>query len=669
VILPPLRRALLLASLLLVAAPAARADTPATCANLQTTLNAAIPGDTITLSGTCVGQSFTIPSAHAPITLRANALGDGFNGGALNTPILSGADVGATTISGLTFTNGNITSGSHAGAIEITGSASAPQIIGSKFFANTGTAAGAVSVQASLASGTTTIQGNTFGSATPGQGNTGRVGGALVLNLSAGNAVVSGNDVTGNHSTAGPGGGLYVGSFSTGSLTVSGNRIDANSITATTGDQDGGGMYLFDEGATAIALTQNQFLENTIGATTGNRHGAGLTIVAGGPTQTHVTQVANGFDENSIAAAPSGEAGGAGEWIVGARVDSTRDSFTSNTISHTGGEGAGVGVEGLMHGSVLLAGELHATDLVADGNRLTVGGRGAGIYAGGPDTCTIADCPSVLELFDSTVAGNCVDPGAGSQAPGIAGSGDDTLTLRNSIVYDHQPTLTCASPAPMADIAGFGGLALASTDACVGLDSAGSPFGGAGNICADPLLDTPHFGGSHESATSPTIDAGNNALVPAGLGVDAEGQPRVIDGNGDGTAAVDMGADESAAKPVPPVPDTTPPKIVIVSKTVRESATARVHIRLQCIEQSHCGGTLTLTTSSHGKRVKAGSGRFNIPSNSKRTVVIKLPKKVRSLLTHHTRIRITAKATARDLAGNVGHASKRVTVKARKKKK
>jgi hypothetical protein len=667
-ILPPLRRLLPPILLLLLAAPAARADTPATCANLQSKLNVATVGDTITLSGTCTGQSFTILSAHAPITLKANAPGDGFNGGAVNTPILTGVDVGATTISGLTFTNGNVTTGSHPGAIEITGN-SAPQIIGSKFFANTGTTAGAVSIQASPASGTTTIQGNTFGSATPGQGNTGRVGGGLSLAVSAGSAVVSGNDVTGNSSTLGHGGGVYVASLTTGSLTVTGNRIDANSLTAATGDQDGGGMFLFDEGAT-IAISQNQFIENTIGATTGNRHGAGLAIVAGGSAQTHVAQTANGFDENSIASAASGEAGGAGEWIVGARVDSTRDSFTSNTISHTGGEGAGVGVEGLMYSpTVLLAGELHATDLVADGNRLAVGGRGAGVYAGGPDTCTIADCPSVLELSDSTVAGNCVDPGAGSQAPGIASSGDDTLTLRNSIVYDHQAALPCLSPAPMADIAGFGALALSSTDACDGLTAAAAPFGGPGNICADPLLGNPHFGGSLETAASPTIDRGSNAAVPAGLGLDAKGAPRITDGNGDGTPVVDMGADESPAKPVPPVPDTTPPKIVIVSKTVKESATARVHIRLQCIEQSHCGGSLALTTNSHGKKVKAGTGRFNIPGGSKRTVVIKLPRKVRALLTRHTRIRISAKATARDLAGNVGRASKRVTVKARKKKR
>jgi hypothetical protein len=49
-------------------------------------------------------------------------------------------------------------------------------------------------------------------------------------------------------------------------------------------------------------------------------------------------------------------------------------------------------------------------------------------------------------------------------------------------------------------------------------------------------------------------------------------------------------------------------------------------------------------------------------------VFIKLPRKVRSLLKHHPGIRALAKATATDLAGNVGHGSGRLTIKAAKKK-
>jgi hypothetical protein len=65
--------------------------------------------------------------------------------------------------------------------------------------------------------------------------------------------------------------------------------------------------------------------------------------------------------------------------------------------------------------------------------------------------------------------------------------------------------------------------------------------GNNGTIRQDPL-----FSNStkyHLSAGSPCIDMGNNRAqgLPA---TDFEGDTRVVDGDGDGTAVVDMGADE-----------------------------------------------------------------------------------------------------------------------------
>jgi hypothetical protein len=51
---------------------------------------------------------------------------------------------------------------------------------------------------------------------------------------------------------------------------------------------------------------------------------------------------------------------------------------------------------------------------------------------------------------------------------------------------------------------------------------------------------------------SPAVDAGLNAGAPT---VDIDGDPRPLDGNEDGVAVVDMGADEVTG------PDTTPPTI------------------------------------------------------------------------------------------------------------
>jgi len=68
-------------------------------------------------------------------------------------------------------------------------------------------------------------------------------------------------------------------------------------------------------------------------------------------------------------------------------------------------------------------------------------------------------------------------------------------------------------------------------------------YSGTGNINANPLFVNAAGGDLHLSPGSPAIDAGDNTApnLPA---YDFEGDPRIVDGDSDGTATVDMGADE-----------------------------------------------------------------------------------------------------------------------------
>jgi len=68
-------------------------------------------------------------------------------------------------------------------------------------------------------------------------------------------------------------------------------------------------------------------------------------------------------------------------------------------------------------------------------------------------------------------------------------------------------------------------------------------YQGEGNINADPLFVDPENNDFHLKETSPCIDTGNNN-VPGIPTTDFEADPRICDGNSDGTATVDMGADE-----------------------------------------------------------------------------------------------------------------------------
>jgi len=73
-------------------------------------------------------------------------------------------------------------------------------------------------------------------------------------------------------------------------------------------------------------------------------------------------------------------------------------------------------------------------------------------------------------------------------------------------------------------------------------------YSGTGNIDADPMFANPGADDYHLQPGSPCIDAGSNAAVPGGLTTDFEDEPRIMDGDGNSTATVDMGIDECLAQ-------------------------------------------------------------------------------------------------------------------------
>jgi len=69
-------------------------------------------------------------------------------------------------------------------------------------------------------------------------------------------------------------------------------------------------------------------------------------------------------------------------------------------------------------------------------------------------------------------------------------------------------------------------------------------FTGEGNIDVDPLFVDAASGDLHLQPTSPCIDTGSNDAVPDDVTTDPDGDPRIVDGDGDSTATVDKGAYE-----------------------------------------------------------------------------------------------------------------------------
>jgi hypothetical protein len=235
-----------------------------------------------------------------------------------------------------------------------------------------------------------------------------------------------------------------------------------------------------------------------------------------------------------------------------------------------------------------------------------------------------------LSVLQTTVAGNATPDGGG---PALDGAGSDTLLVANSIV---------AAQAGTATIGGFGARTVTFSDLC-DPGAPGQPFPGDGNICADPRLinPAPGVGNYHETASSPTIDAGSNGLVAGDLGVDVDGDPRITDGNGDSNAVVDMGADESpGVPPIPPqeappkiaTPEVTgppPPAVVVVTRPNKPNRV--LYVRL--IITRHHGRYLVTRITGKGKariRLRLLDGKHRSHSVT-RTVKTNRPVTVKNL--------------------------------------
>ncbi len=190
------------------------------------------------------------------------------------------------------------------------------------------------------------------------------------------------------------------------------------------------------------------------------------------------------------------------------------------------------------------------TNCLIAGNAAT--GTGQWGFGGGLG-CAGSGVTSVLK--NCTIAGNS----GTSYGGGISCIAGGSTTLDNCLLWNN----TAPNGAQIA-IGHRGGAATVSMTysdsqggaAAVSQGSGSTLTWGAGNIDADPKFVNPSAGNYQLSSSSPCIDAGNNAVVPAGITTDLDGNPRFVDDpatvdTGNGTVPlVDIGAYEY--QPAPP---------------------------------------------------------------------------------------------------------------------
>jgi hypothetical protein len=595
------------ATIAALAAPTtASAERVTDCDDLQQTIDdfAVV---TIAEGLTCEG-SFELPDGRVT-DLAGEGAGATLSGSTEEgrVQILRGFNLGTSRISNLTFVQGDA-DGDNGGAIQFEGD-SPVTLEGNRFFANDanddegGGAGGAVSLEldnqvlqpneARLELPPVVLRDNTFGE-DDGGNDADREGGAVSISAFFRHVIVEGNSFVDNDSDA-EGGGL---ALIAGQATLSDNTFQGNE------GQDGGGAAV---GTCLADITGNTFDGNEASASESDVWGGGLYLEgqfcrgaglqARGGDGGNVTQSGNRFVGNRVTGGFS-DGEGAGEFVRLLSLESTDDSFVGNAIVDTrSGRGGGLAFAGSGR-------SFAARNLVAVGNSIspslppasglpTLDSEGGGLSLRG----------STLSVEDATITGNSAGVGGG-----IAGfrqqddlergaANSDVLTLHNSIVFGNENGAG-------EDVAGFLDRDVRSSDTCV----EGAAHPGDGNVCVAPQLTAPDDDGDvDQTAGSPTIDAGDSALVDGDLASDYAGDGRIVG------ARVDMGADEyvppttepeTPAQPQPPAPAPAGAVQGVQQRSCVSRRSFRIRIRVPKGKKA-----ISATVRVNGKKVRVVRGK------------------------------------------------------------
>jgi Right handed beta helix region len=306
--------------------------------------------------------------------------------------------------------------------------------------------------------------------------------------------------------------------FTDGAIDTSGGPalIENNTITANRFCDDGAVSAAF-----SAATIRNNVISNNSQACSGGVGGAGVAIRGAGTVQL----LNNAITGNTHTSA----AGGVGLFAAGT------PTISGNVIQdNVGWQGGGM--------SLFNSSDATITNNIIDGNQ---GAQGGGIYW----TVPYGDRGPLV--VNNTIAANQANTGLAVYAGGF----DDQTSLVNNILVGNGAgsVVQCdGTYDPTPPIIQFNDVYNSGTGPAYGGTCIGET-GVNGNISAEPLFVDGANGNFHIQRGSPAVDAGTNSGAPA---TDIEDDPRPLDGNGDGIAIVDMGADELV-----PSGDTTPPTI------------------------------------------------------------------------------------------------------------
>ncbi|HEX6677524.1 MAG TPA: right-handed parallel beta-helix repeat-containing protein [Actinomycetes bacterium] len=356
-----------------------------------------------------------------------------------------------------------------------------------------------------------------------------------------------------------------------GPALIEGNRVTGNAGCA------GSGIAAEFSSAT---IRGNVVSGNHPSGCSGGTGGGGILIGGDGT----VKVLGNTITGNATAA------DGGGISLFAAGTPTISGNVISGNTAEVGRNGGGI--------SLLNASDALITNNFISGN---TGAEGGGIYwlvpSGQPG-------PNVV---DNTIADNSAGRGSALFPDGF----DAATQVTNNVLVGSgaAAVVDCGDfNDPNPPVIAFNDVFNAGSGTAYG-GICSDQTGQNGNISADPRFVDPATGNYHLRAGSPAIDAGRNDGAPA---TDIDGDQRPIDGNGDGVAVVDMGADEARAGG-----DTTPPTITCTASpntlTPPNHKLRQVSVGIAASDDS---GSVTVTlVSVTSSQPDSGLGRDDVPKD------------------------------------------------------
>jgi len=324
------------------------------------------------------------------------------------------------------------------------------------------------------------------------------------------------------------GGGIAIYSASP---TISGNVITGNHAAV--------GIGIYIDGGASIIKNNLITANDQTGAGDGGAGGGGILV--GGSNTTPAAPLISGNTITNNSVAGGGNGGGISvTYFSSPTIENNR--IEGNVAYNFGG---GISVQS-YNASVVIQ------NVIVNNSSLG-GGSGAGLYISSDNSQEI--------YANNTIAGNS----AFDKTSGIFVTGFPHLaTITNNLIIagSGQNGVTCdATFSSTSAIFSYNDAFSLTGQPWVGIcDTTSHP----GNFSADPQFVNAAGGDYHLQANSPVIDAGTNS-IPNLPQTDYDGNPRILDGNNDCIATIDLGAYEvvkTVAASISPLSLTFPSQII-----------------------------------------------------------------------------------------------------------